>query len=580
MGGWSARVHSPCTTQGLTMQRCSIAVMVFTTTLLVGGCMATDNSASSPTPAAPSAIPQGTFTDAQGSAQTLSPAAFAAMQYSGQGSYHWPDGQHYQGHWHQGARHGEGQWRSADGLQYQGHWQADRYHGQGILLTPEGERYEGQFTAGQRKGEGELTNDDGRYQGAWHNDQPQGQGRFEGVDGSVYIGAYQAGDRHGSGRFTSAGGSVYEGDWLADEPSGFGVLVEANGGRREGQWLDGTSSGYGTYQHPAGLHYEGHWEADQRAGFGAEQRPDGSHYEGHWNADKPEGEGTLTLATGRSHHGLWQSGLPHGVGTVEDPAGYELTGRWNNGTLTSGTLTLQDVTTNNQFGPQALINEQGLWQSDVAVWLRNHAEAGSAAAAWLLIARNSADSAGLLETAAEADIALAQYELGKRLLDADLHRAIHWLNKASNGNPHAGGAAHFLLGSLYHFGELLPQDQDQAESHYLVAIKRGNIPARRNLAAMLATTSIDYLRDPERALDIIEPIALLYQSPGLLDALAVVYLANDRAGDAVQTQQSALAALNLKATDNRADHPELSNQIKAEMEQRLLRYQIAAGTKP
>lgn len=548
--------------------------------LSLAGCVSQTAPAPDVSESLPGTPHQGQFVSDDGATENLSPQAWYQRQYSGQGTYRWPDGSRYSGTWRNSQPHGEGHWQGPDGSHYQGQWQDGKRHGPGTLVEPNGNRYEGAFADDQRHGQGRQNNADGTYQGEWFQDQPQGEGVFDGVDGSRYVGAYQAGARHGAGQFASATGSLYEGDWLLDEPSGFGVLLEAGGGRREGQWLAGASHGYGTYEHPAGLSYAGNWAADQRSGFGAQEHPDGSRYEGEWAADQPTGQGTMRYSDGRTQVGLWRVGQAHGAGTLTHPAGYQIIGTWRDGALQGGKLVLLQTNTSAEYSAEPLLDPDGQWHPNVAAWLQQHAQDGHPAAAWLLAERGFTETQWLAN-AAEANIALAQYALGKQLLDTDVRAAVGWLNKAANGSPHTGGAAHFLLGSLYHFGELLPQDQDQAESHYLAAIERGSIAARRNLAAMLATTSIGYLHDPERALGLLEPIALLYRSAGLLDALALVYQANGRSEAAAQTQQSALDALAKEAEHQLGDRRQQTahEHIKASMTERLAEYRAAAQSK-
>lgn len=531
----------------------------------------------------PTAEATGLFTDADGQTRRLAPAT---LTYTGEGSYRWPDGRYYRGSWRNGKPHGQGTGTAIDGSRYQGDWRNGKYHGNGVLQSDRATRYQGQFIDGMRAGQGRQQNVDGTYQGDWLDDLPHGEGTFTGADGSEYQGQYQQGNRHGSGRFASATGSLYEGDWINDEPSGFGVLIEVDGGRREGQWQAGRSEGYGTYEHPAGLRYSGHWRSDQRDGFGAEQRPDGSRYEGDWVTDQPGGKGTLRYSDGRIHSGLWQQGQPHGLGTLSHPAGYTLTGEWHHGRLPEGSLTLERAVTDKTFSGTLRADAQGRWSEAAARWLNKQADADGAAAAWLLAAAqpggDDADRFERLQQAAAGNIAQAQYELGKRLLDEDIRSAVRWLNKAADSSLHnglhCGGAAHFLLGSIYHFGELLPQDEDQAESHYLAAIERGSLNARRNLAVMLATTSISYLRDPERAVALLEPVATLYATPGLLDALAVVYHASGRFEDAVRSQRSALRLLDAESVA--ASEQASQDRIRAAMQQRLEQYQHSAAPAP
>ncbi|MGI9325996.1 MAG: hypothetical protein ACR2PZ_12300 [Pseudomonadales bacterium] len=537
--------------------------------LALSACAASTITEQAPPELQPSAPDTGLFVDANGTRQWLTPSQ---LQHTGRGSYQWPDGRSYEGQWQAGIPTGTGRGQLGDGSQYKGQWQNGLPHGNGSLRSDNGDEYEGQFDAGTRAGQGVQRNAFGQYRGQWRNDQPNGEGVFHGVDGSEYQGQYQQGSRHGAGRFLSASGSVYDGDWLDDEPSGFGILITPDGGRHEGQWLAGKATGYGVYSHPAGLQYQGAWNAGVRSGFGEEQRPEGTRYEGEWQGNQQHGAGTLHFANGTIYQGSWHSGSMRGSGKRTFPAGYSIEGQWQDAVLEQGTLRLLGDSTVEYRG--ALFNTSGeRLHPAAAQWLQQRAQEGSAAAAFLLADRaTDANSARpWLLQAAQANISAAQYALGKLLLESDLRSAVDWLNKAANDKPPGHAEAQFLLGSLYHFGEALTQDEDQAETYYQAAIANGSLAARRNLALMLATTSIDYLHDPQRALELIEPLANLYQSPSALDALATVYAANGQFANAANAQRAAIAGLETQ------EQSTFTDTALATMQQRVLQFEAQAG---
>lgn len=491
---------------------------------LLGGCA----SQPMPAPTAPAPPPataqEGVFTDAAGHSRTV---AIAALSHTGNGSYRWPDGRRYSGAWRRGRPHGTGTQQWPDGRRYQGQYRNGQFHGTGTYTAASGAVYRGQWVDGARHGQGRQEDAKGRYVGAWRAGVRHGEGRFAGSDGSRYVGDYLDDLRHGRGTLTRPDGSRYEGDWLADEPAGFGTLTWPDGRRREGQWVDGRSSGYGEFSHPAGLHYRGHWRDDLRHGYGEETQPDGSHYAGDWQRDQRHGSGRLTFADGRVHAGEWQQGRISGRGTRSSPAGYSLTGLWIDGRLPSGRLQLGS---GSPYEGALFTTGANRLHGDLADWLAARAQAGDATAAFLLALRGGDSRArpGYLLQAANADIAAAQVALARSLLEADPRGALTWLERAAAVPAQPQPAAHFLLGQLYHLNPALPQDEDQAEDHYRRAIALGSISARRNLALMLATTSISYLRDPMAAIALLAPLADYYDDAQLLEALALVYEAAGR----------------------------------------------------
>jgi Zn-dependent protease with chaperone function len=81
----------------------------------------------------------------------------------------------------------------------------------------------------------------------------------------------------------------------------------------------------------------------------------------------------------------------------------------------------------------------------------------------------------------------------------------------------------------------------------VIALDPYRAVALNNLAWLLATTSEEGLRDPDRAIDLARRAVTLERSPGFLDTLAEAYFAKGRVEEAIRTIEEALAG----ATENR-----------------------------
>eukprot|EP00960_Hanusia_phi_P061030 764708-Hanusia_phi.AAC.4 len=79
----------------------------------------------------------------------------------GFGTYFYPNGDVFQGHFVGGRRHGQGVYKYAEGGMYDGEWLDDKMHGKGRFMYASGNVFEGQ----------------------WVRDMPHGIGKF--VDGDV-----------------------------------------------------------------------------------------------------------------------------------------------------------------------------------------------------------------------------------------------------------------------------------------------------------------------------------------------------------------------------------------------------------
>jgi Zn-dependent protease with chaperone function len=82
----------------------------------------------------------------------------------------------------------------------------------------------------------------------------------------------------------------------------------------------------------------------------------------------------------------------------------------------------------------------------------------------------------------------------------------------------------------------------------IIALAPQRAVALNNLAWLLATSSDEGVRDPDRALDLARRAVTLERSPGFLDTLAEAYFANGRVEEAIRTIEEALAG----ATENQS----------------------------
>ena len=88
----------------------------------------------------------------------------------GEGTYTFPSGEKYVGHWKDDKRNGEGTLIYADGIKYVGLWKDDKRNGKGTMIYPDGHKYVGLWKDGKRNGEGTHTLPSGeKYVGHWKN---------------------------------------------------------------------------------------------------------------------------------------------------------------------------------------------------------------------------------------------------------------------------------------------------------------------------------------------------------------------------------------------------------------------------
>lgn len=109
---------------------------------------------------------EGNCTDGKGTIQLQSGSKYIGQFKEGfregDGAYHWPNKETYEGAWKKNMRDGKGTYVYPSGAKYIGEYREDKRNGQGIYFWPDGDKYEGQWKDGAMHGDGTYTFKDGR----------------------------------------------------------------------------------------------------------------------------------------------------------------------------------------------------------------------------------------------------------------------------------------------------------------------------------------------------------------------------------------------------------------------------------
>lgn len=497
----------------------------------------------------------------------------ADLAYTGDALYRWPDGREYDGSWQNGKPEGMGQETLPDGERYRGTWSGGRRVGHGELNRSDGSRYVGDFAEGVRAGIGSERSAAGLYHGDWADDLPNGEGEYFGNDGASYRGQWRNGLRDGSGYYDDGQGSSYDGDWTADTPNGFGVMANADGSVYDGQLASNLRNGYGRLE-SGGFSYEGTWLAGKRHGYGRAVTPDGSEYLGGWENGNRHGFGRASWADGGYHDGEWQHDQPVGPGIRVDSAGIEISGVWNQDLITNALVLLPG---GEQYAGSFMKHDRSV-SPRLIDWLSIQASASNGAAS-LFLGRIYSDysepqpdperALGLFLDAAAAGIAEAAYRAALLIPEDNPSQQRIRLLVGAAGDGYAPASA--LLGDYYATGRYVARDTSVAITYLGQASDRGDLTARNNLAWILATYPDSMLRDGERALELIQPIARLYSNWRHLDTLAASYAELGDFELAATTQQRALD--DFREQRSEADLAETDQLQLDNMTERLALYQ-------
>ena len=123
-----------------------------------------------------------------------------------------------------------GTFHYSNGDVYEGGWKGNKRHSKGTLRLANGESYEGEWSEGMKQGNGVYRYIEGRvYEGSWLSDRKQGKGIMKFPDGSSYKGELDRDNKSGYGEKDYADGRRYKGRWLSNKKHGTGKMLFADG---------------------------------------------------------------------------------------------------------------------------------------------------------------------------------------------------------------------------------------------------------------------------------------------------------------------------------------------------------------
>lgn len=260
----------------------------------------------------------------------------------GQGTFVYPSGAKYIGHFQRGEIDGLGVCYYTDGSKYSGEWKNRYPDGKGTKTYSDGTKRTGLWKKGKPVDENgkildeyiaakkEEQQDDGTniQSGCLSGDCRNGSGVFAYPDGSKYEGAFANGKFEGAGTFYFANGDKYEGAFKDNFPHGTGSRHYVNGSVETGEWREGEFIGSSLIESGQ----VGCIEGDCTAGKGTYIFKEGSaKYVGDFQNGQPHGFGICTYANGDRYRGEWADGAFMGKGTLYLHEGTEVAGYWRAG---------------------------------------------------------------------------------------------------------------------------------------------------------------------------------------------------------------------------------------------------------
>ncbi len=414
------------------------------------------------------------------------------------------------------------------------------YSGEATYIFPDGTKWIGTFKKGLLHGRGREEKANRIYEGDWRAGRRSGSGKQTDSTGAIYEGQWRKDQRHGLGAQVYADETGYEGEWELDHRSGFGAWQAKNGATYEGTWHADQRHGYGIATAASGVIYEGMWANGKRAGFGQETRPDRSAYRGSWSNNAKHGDGTETYSDTSSHAGIWHNGQVLGTGHRTSRAGIVLSGAWTKHIISYGMITFPNGT---EYAGHLFADRGKTVAASFLRWLEQTASAGDAYAQYFLALthldysspqRDTDLAEAWLQAASRKSIPDAQYRLALLLKDKDTRASLQHLADAAQQKH---GAANAVLGEYYHVGLYVNQDLARAIAHYKIAVDQGIAVATNNLAWLLATANAP-TNDPNRAIELIQPLAIYTGNWQYLDTLAAAHarLKHFRLAESIQNE--------------------------------------------
>ncbi len=234
---------------------------------------------------------------------------------TGEGEYHYENGDIYKGNFVDKKREGKGTLIYSGVGQYVGQWKNDKKNGLG-KDSISGDVYEGNFVDGKKQGQGKITFfSGGSFDGEWNNDQMY-KGKYVTMDGDTFEGQLTPDGNYVKGKLTYANGESFDGTFENNEPvEGIMTKTLSNGYKYSGGWKEGKMNGKGTLIINETTTYEGNFINNVMQGSGKLTDSRGI-YEGQFNENKKNGTGKMTYKNGWIYEGDWVNDKWEGKGKL------------------------------------------------------------------------------------------------------------------------------------------------------------------------------------------------------------------------------------------------------------------------
>jgi hypothetical protein len=228
---------------------------------------------------------------------------------------HYPNGNKYNGQFHNSLFDGYGKMDYKNGNLYIGEFKNGKYEGKGKLLFASGNSYEGNFLKGKYNGIGKfIYSENYYYQGEFLNSLKNGKGKLVSYNKTIYDGDFKEDKKNGKGVLVKENGGVFEGNFIDDKQDDYGKLISPNGNVYIGQFLDEKYHGKGSLKLSNGSIYDGEFFHGNFHGFGELKLSNGDIYIGQFSNGNFQGEGKILLTSKNSFEGNFKEGKYHGKG--------------------------------------------------------------------------------------------------------------------------------------------------------------------------------------------------------------------------------------------------------------------------
>ena len=272
---------------------------------------------------------------------------------------------------------------------------------------------------------------------------------------------------------------------------------------------------------------------------------------------------------GSFHEGLWENNVALGPGTRRLLSGIEISGFWTGDTVAAGLIELPSGA---QYAGPMFDSKPARVEPELLRWLETRLSSRDPDV--LLLYGNAYTdfeepppdpelARRAFEQSARLGSAQAAYRLARLIGAFSPDESIQWLTRAAD-QDHPSAAAR--LAEHYHQGTRVPRDFDRALHYYEVAVGAGDTQSRNNLAWLLATCPDAAVRDGDRALALIAPLAGFMQNWQYLETLAAAYAQTGNFSAAEHAQIRALELLN-------PEEP-LAESTRADLEAHLESYRL------